>query len=794
MNTFKQIQLSLRQLFNKKAFATINLLSFITGICIAMMIGQFVWFEFSFENFNPHADEVYRINLYNTENGVFTNVSDETVSGLAYEMKESIPGICSIARVSKASGIVTNKENQISDVEASMVYGEKGIIDLLAIDMLHAGNDVLKEGSKSVVISESAALRYFGKTDVIGDVLDFGFRSNSVSTTPYHVQGVFKDIPQNSNLRFDFILAVENVSEWDKNWDWSNVNTYAQFDENVKQSAIDAGFENIVKKHHRLDSKDRYLLEPISDIRLRAANGTGRYYLVKVFILFGAVILVLAWCNYINLSTANFVDSVKEMGVKKLLGATRNELIGQLLLNTLVFNLISFVVAAVIFLTTWSWVAEFIECSPRITLFDQPVTLVICLAFVGVSTVISGLYPSIFLSSFKPLQSVKGSVSSLVNRQGFRKILVTMQLTISIVLITAIFAINKQLLFMKEQNLGISLDQTMVIREAVMTDNTSIHQYQPFKNEILKMPGVKAVTFASSYPGGEIDWHRADVTLSGNKDIIYDSRIVSIGTEFLDFFSIPLLTGRNFNPDILYENKSILLNEEACKMFKFLPYEKAIGQTISVGSRTFEVIGVIKNYHFQSLQFPLAPILFMHGYPLAPSYAIKFEPQALQGLLPQIEKVWKASYAGNIFKYEFLLDSFEKQYQTEQVVGRVIGLLTFFGILISCSGLFGLSLYAVGQKTKQIAIRKVLGASEKKIVLYLWRDYMLLLLIACLGGVTIVYFLVNRWLDTYAYKMSLTVAFFFIPIVIISVLTLLTIGFQTIAAARRNPSTVLKYE
>jgi putative ABC transport system permease protein len=162
MNMVKQIQLSLRQLFNKKAFATINLLSFITGICIAMMIGQFVWFEFSFEDFNPHADDVYRINLYNTENGVFTNVSDETVSGLAYEMKENIAGIRTIARVSKASGIVTNKEKQISDVEASMVYGEKGIIDLLAVDMLHTGNDVLKEGSRSVVISESAALRYFG--------------------------------------------------------------------------------------------------------------------------------------------------------------------------------------------------------------------------------------------------------------------------------------------------------------------------------------------------------------------------------------------------------------------------------------------------------------------------------------------------------------------------------------------------------------------------------------------------------------------------------------------------------
>lgn len=794
MNIIRQLKVSLREIFRQKLFFTINLVSFITGICIALMVGQYVWFEFSFENFNENADEVFRVNLYNTENGVFTGISSGTVSGLAYEMKEMMPGIQAVARISRTGGLAVNRENGISDVEESIVYADAEIVNLLALKMLYPASQILKAGTKSLVISESIALKYFGKADVVGSTLELGFNNNTIATTPYQIQGVFSDIPDHSNEHFDLISPIENPDDWDKNWDWSNVTTYVQFDKNIKRKTIDAAFAEIVKVHHRDNTGDRYMLEPISDIRLRALNGRGTLPTVRTFILFGLIVLFLAWCNYINLSTAGFVDRIKDTGVRKLLGASRGQLIRRMLFDTFMFNMMAFLAATVIFVISWRWVAEFIESSTEVTIFSDLTPVLICLAFVIVSSVVSGLYPSIFLTSFKPLQSIKGRVNSFVDRPTFRKILVVVQLTISVVFMAAIFAVNGQLDFMKQRDLGIVMDQTLLLNGPVMSDNTTIERYHPFQTEVLKLPGVKAVTFASSYPGTEIDWHRTDITLGTDKDFLYDSRIVAIGTEFFDFFSIPLLAGQSFAPGVPYDNKSLLLNEEACKMFKFIPYEKALGETISIGSRTFEVIGVVKNYHFRSLQYPLQPLLFMHGYARAPTYAIKFEPKALKSLLPKLTTTWNTFYTGNILKYEFLEDNFNKQYKSEEKVGHIVGLLTFFGIVISCAGLFGLSLYSVSQRMKEIGIRKILGASERAIVFFLSRDYVLLVLLGSVAGGSIAYFLVERWLANYAYKMPLAVSLFFIPITIVSLLTLTTIGIKTIAAARKNPSTILKYE
>jgi putative ABC transport system permease protein len=794
MNYIRQTRLSLRQLFRQKLFASINLVSFTTGICIALMVGQYVWFEFSFEDFNDNADEVYRVNLYNTENGVFTEISSGTVSGLAYEMKATMPGVYAIARISKTGGIAVNKIKDISDVEASMIYADSDIVDLLALKLLYKGNAILKEGTKSLLISNSTALKYFGKTDVVGATLDLGFNNNTVATVPYQIEGVFQDIPENSNEHFDFVLPIENPGDWDKNWDWSNAITYVRFEKDVKHETINAAFSKIVKAHHHDDKGDRYLLEPISDIRLRALNGRGTYSTARTFILFGIIILVLAWCNYVNLSTAGFVDRIKDTGVRKLLGASRLQLVKTMLFDTFMFNVIAFAIAAIVFVVSWHWVGEFIQSSTKVTIFMHTTPALVCLSFVIFSSLVSGLYPSIFLSSFKPLQSLKGKVTSFVDRPTFRRILVVVQLTVSIILITAIFAVNGQLGFMKGQDLGIAIDQTMIVSGAIMSNNSSVDRYQPFQTEVLKLPGVKAITFASSYPGSEIDWHRTDITLGESKDFLYDSRIVAIGTEFLEMFSIPLLAGHNFNPDVLYDSKSLLLNEEACKMFKFFPYEKALGQSISIGSRTFKVVGVVKNYHFRSLQYPLQPVLFMHGYPRAPTYAIKFDARTLSSLLPKLATTWDTFYAGNIFKFEFLEDTFNKQYRSEELVGRVVGLLTFFGMLISCSGLFGLSLYSVNQRLKEIGIRKILGASEGNIVFFLWTEYMLLIIIGSVASITIGYFLVERWLNNYAYKMPITTLLFIIPILAVTAFTIMTISIRTIAAAKQNPANILKHE
>ena len=408
---------------------------------------------------------------------------------------------------------------------------------------------------------------------------------------------------------------------------------------------------------------------------------------------------------------------------------------------------------------------------------------------------ISGLYPSLFLSSFKPLHAVKGKLNEFADRSTLRKVLVVTQLSISLILITAIFAIERQIDFIRNQNLGISLDHTLIIDSPVLTDATTVNKYDPFKNEILRMPSVTGVTYASSFPGSEIDWHRADITLNEeNAPYRYSSRIVSIGTEFLDVFGLKVLAGRNFNPNLESDKKALLINEEACKMFGFTEKSNALGKIIFIGNRRFEVVGVINNYHFRSLQHQLQPILYMQGYPRNPAYAIKVASKNLTKTIADIEHKWREAYPDNVCSYYFLDDRFDFQYSSDKQVGMIVGVLTLLAVIVSFLGLFGLSLYTVNRRIKEIGIRRVFGATALNIVYLLSKDYARLVLVGCIIGIPVTYELVKKWLQLYAYQMPIDISLFLFPVLLLVILTALTVSIKTLKSANINPVRSLRYE
>ncbi len=789
------VRITFRQLTRNKVFSLINLTGLIAGITVCLFVAQFVWFEWSFERFNMNAYRTYRVNLYNTSNGVFTSISAGTVSGLAYAMKQTIPGIESIGRLSsKTKGVVTCKEHQIKNLETEIVFADPSIINILGLDITRGDRFKVLNDPQSIVISESIALKYFGETNVLGKILEVGFTGNNIEIKPFQIQGVFSDIPANSHQHFDFILPPENEQTWNENWAWSNVATYALLQQGIHPLSLKDGLAKIVKQYHHDDTGDRYLLEPLTEIRLHALDGSGRGTMVNFFVILGGVILLLAWFNYVNLSTARFFERMKEVGVRKLVGASRTQLIIQLLTESFFFNFISFSCALLLFVVSWPLLVHYFQIPASRTFLSEPSALVLILISLFIGTFFSGFYPALFLSSFKPLQSVKGKIHEFADRSTLRKALVIVQLSISVILITAILAIERQITFMRGQHLGISLDQTLIIEEPLLTDGTTVEKFESLKNEILQLPTVKGVTYASSFPGSEIDWHRADITVGEeNAHYRYSSRIISIGTEFLDVFGLTLITGRNFNPVIEGDRKAMLMNEEACKLFGF-ENAQALNKLIFIGSRKFEVIGVVKNYHFRSLQYPLQPILYMQGYPRNPSYAIKIGSENIAETISKIEAKWKGSYTANAFRYYFLDDQFERQYASEQQVEAVIGGLTILAIIISCLGLFGLSLYSVNRRTKEIGIRKVFGASVSNVVVLLSRDFVKLVLIGGIIGIPFAYQGLKIWLERYAYQMPIDVSLFVVPIVIITLLTLATISFQTMNAAKANPVDSIKYE
>lgn len=794
--TADNIKIILRQLTRNKSFFFINLIGLITGLTVCLFIIQFVWFEFSFERFNRKADRTYRVNLYNTSNGVFEGISKETVSGLAYAMKQTLPGIEAIGRLSSKEGaVVHNPDGQKRNLESRIVFADPAVIDILAINLLAGSKPGILKAPASIAISESMAIKYFGNTDAVGKSLEIGFPGANIEMLLFTVDGIFEDIPANTNEHFDFILPPRNGEAWNENWAWSNVTTYVRLDNNTTPQRLSEGLAAIVKQHHQDDTGDKYLLEPIRDIRLYALDGSGRSAMVNFFIGLGAIVLLLAWFNYISLSTARFLESMREVGIRKLIGASRSQLIVRFLTESLVLNVISFLCAILLFAILWPFAVTYFEMPSSTLILQIPMAYLFLLGTLLAGVFMSGLYPALFLSSFKPLQSIKGKLNEFADRSTLRKVLVVTQLAISLILISAIFAIEKQIDFIRNQNPGISLEQTLVINSPLLTDATTVNKYESFRNEVLRMPSVAGVTYASSFPGSEIDWHRADITLNEeNAPYRYSSRIVSIGTEFLDVFKLTVLTGRNFNSNTESDKKALLINEEASKMFGFTGIDEAIGKVIFIGSRRFEVIGVIKNYHFRSLQHQLQPILYMQGYPRNPAYAIKIAAENMAGTIAGIERKWKETYPENVFSYYFLDDKFNEQYASDKQVGAIVGVLTALAVIVSFLGLFGLSLYTANRRTKEIGIRKVLGASGFSIVFLLLMDYVKLVVAGCIIGIPVVYHLIGKWLQGYAYQMALDLSLFLLPVIILVLLTALTVSVKTLRSASINPVNSLRYE
>ncbi|MCW5909684.1 MAG: ABC transporter permease [Cyclobacteriaceae bacterium] len=791
------IKIILRQLARNKSFSFINFIGLITSLTVCLFIVQFAWFEYSFERFNKNADRTYRLNLYNTSNGIFEGISKGTVSGLAYAMKQSLPGIEAIGRLSsKESAVVYNPDAEIRNLEGRIVFADPPVIDILAVNLRSGDVSKILRTAQSIGISESIATKYFGNTDAVGKLLEIGFPGADIEMVRFMVEGVFEDIPANTNEHFDIILPPRNEQAWNENWAWSNVTTYIRLDNHATPENLKEGLAAIVKQHHRDNTGDKYLLEPIRDIRLHALDGSGRATMVNFFIGLGLIVLLLAWFNYISLSTAKFLESMKEVGVRKLIGASRRQLIVRFLTESFVFNVISLLCAILLFAIIWPLAASYFQLESSISILQIPAAYLFLLAVLLAGVLISGLYPSLFLSSFKPLQSIKGKVNEFTDRSTLRKVLVVTQLTISLVLITAIFAIEKQINFIRNQNLGISLEQTLVIDSPVLTDATTVNKFELFRNEILRMSSVNGVTHASSFPGSEIDWHRADITLNEeNAPYRYSSRIISIGNEFLDVFNLTVLTGRGFNYELESDRSTLLINEEASKMFGFANINDALGKVIFIGSRRFEIIGVIRNYHFRSLQHRLQPILYRQDYaPRGPSYAIKIASQDIPTTISGIEKRWKEAYPGNVFSYYFLDERFDQQYSSDKQVGMIVGILTFLAVIVSFLGLFGLSLYTVNRRIREIGIRKVFGASAFSIVSLLSKDYARLVIVGCIIGVPVVYLLIKEWLHVYAYQMPLDISLFLFPVLILVVLTALTVGIKTLQSANLNPVKSLRNE
>jgi putative ABC transport system permease protein len=653
-----------------------------------------------------------------------------------------------------------------------------------------------------IVLSQSMAKKYFGNEAALGKILKYNRGQD------FEVTGVFEDLPANTHMKIDALASFESLTTWWKDpatsWQWDGFMTYIQLHDKTDYKTFEAKLPAFVQRHEgeelkKYDAGMAFHLQPLTGIHLDSdfmfefkpnGNRQSVYFLSIVAIL----ILVIAWINYINLSTAKSIERAREVGVRKVMGSFRSQLIQQFLFESVILNAIAVLIAIVLVILLTPWFSNLTGREVDYILFKEPMFWIWMGVLIIGGALLSGLYPACVLSGYKPVEVLKGRFKNTGQGVYFRKGMVITQFVASITLIVGTFTVYEQIQFMRNQNLGVSLAQTLVVNAPNVRDSTYESKFQIFRNRIKQYPEVVAVSASTSVPGRQPDWNAGGIRrLSQREDESKQYRVIMMDHEYVKLYGLEVLTGRGFT-DGTHESDNILINEAAAKQMGFAKIEDALNDQIYFWGDTFKIVGVLKNYHQESLKKAFEPLVFRYNNAPDGYHAIKFNTANIKESLGKFETDWKALFPGNPFISFFLDDHYNKQYQADQQFGEVFGIFSALAIFIACLGLFGLSSLTIIQRTKEIGVRKVLGASVPSILSLVSKDYILLMLMSIVVAIPLAVWIMRAWLQDFAYRITLTWWLFAIPSLVVISIALITVSVHTLRAAKMNPTKSLRYE
>jgi putative ABC transport system permease protein len=657
----------------------------------------------------------------------------------------------------------------------------------------------------TAVITESTARKYFGEKDPIGEEITL------LGDQVCEVRGVIRDVPDNSHLKFTVLISAETLHQMSDNqsrtaWGWYDFNTYILLEEGADPIAFQDKFDEWLaveraEDFEKYNFRQEFILQPIEDIHLHSdllqesePDENGDSDTVFMLSLIALSVLIIAWVNYINMSSSRALDRAREVGIRKLAGAHRRQLIRQFLTEALLMNLIA---AGISILIVALILPSFNQLTGRVltmsifgeTFFWAGLTLLFL-----AGAVLSGLYPAFILSSYKPIEVLKGKFSE--SGRGFlmRKILVVFQFTASVAFIAGTFLIYSQLKYMRDQDLGVDIDQTLVLRgPQVGIDTTFDEKFRTFKNEINSIAGIDHLTASTNVPGDEIFWASGirRVDEDQGRGVIY---IIGMDEDYVPAFDIELVAGRNFSSEYGTEETAVIINSKAVEFLSYETPEDAIGQKVDIHGEERPIVGVIGDYHQMSLKQEPIPLLYRYLPANQNFFAMKINPDGVEGALDELKSVYDEFFPGNPFNYFFLDVFFDRQYRIEKQIFVAVGIFSLVAIIIAALGLFGLSSYTTLQRTKEIGIRKVHGASVNRILLLLSREYLDLILLAIIIATPLTWWIIKRWLEGYPYQSGIQWYVFAITGLLVVLSALLAVAIQTIRAANTNPADSLKYE
>jgi putative ABC transport system permease protein len=792
------LKIALRNFQRHKGYSFINIAGFAIGMAVCLLILIYVRQEQSYDTYHQDGDRVYRIVQdirTQTSNRVFAMISPM----VAPTLKADYPQVEQAGRALLAYQSRLVRREDTFFYEDRFMYADPELFDVLTIPFSQGNSQEALKRPRTLVISERMTLKYFGHDNPLGKTLE-------INNEIYEITGVVADPPENTHLKYDLIASMETLRDWEEmsNWYSTMFYTYLKLKPNVNGEEFSQQVSNLADKYvgeqlREMEDSYHYFLQPVSRIHLHShlryeTEPSGNPLYDTIFSFVGLFILLIACLNFMNLSTAQAANRAREVGMRKVVGARRFQLIGQFLGESLLVTIFSLGLAIVLA----KFAMPLINNVTGIALnFDQilnPVVLAGLIAGsigVGLAT---GVYPALVLSAFRPISTLKGNLARGSRGFAMRNGLVVVQFAISVVLIVGTLIMVRQFNYMKNQHLGFEKEQKLVL--PIRGGISILENYESVKNLFSENPFVQNATVSSSVPGRGVS--NFGVSLVGEEDPKNQSMFhLYFDQDFIPLYGIEMVAGRAFQKEMSTDIAgAFLINEAAVAAFGWSSPEKAIGKRLKTGfgGRVNPIIGVTKNFHYRGLQTQVEPLVMEYNPQLFRYLTLSIDIADIKEIMAIVESQWKSLYPNNPFESFFLDTDFDQQYRSDEQVGKIFGIFTVLGLCIACLGLLGLASFTAESRTKEIGIRKVLGASVLGIAVMLSKQFTKWVLLANVIAWPAAYYIMSRWLKNFAYRTDINILIFVLSGLLVLAIALLTVSFQSIRAASTNPAESLRYE
>jgi putative ABC transport system permease protein len=780
-----------RNITRHKGYSFINITGLALGMACCIVIATYLRFELSFDSFHNNGNRIFRL----VERQFFEGQDEKNLGQSTPWMGETLveyPEVSMAVNFVNMGTIWTKHKDEMVEIPRALI-ADPDVFKVFSFKLLRGDPQTALLEPNTVVITENTARRIFKEEDPVGQILQ------GPDSKIYKISGVAENVPENSHIQFDMLVSIMEMRsqpvEWD-NYDHYSP-TYVLFKKNADPKALESKLSAHTKKYFRLNADHVSLfLQPLRDIHLRSKHimweinwlkGDIMYiYFLSIIMVF---ILLVACINFINLSTARSVSRAREVGVRKVIGANKLQLVRQFIGESLFFSICALFLAIAIVQTANSVIENILGTSMSFNYLNNWIFAIGIVCFLVGAGVLAGIYPAFVLSSFRPVVVLRSSFSQGKKSAGLRKILVMLQFAVSIMLIFCTTVVSKQFGYMRNRDTGFDKAQVVVLP---MTEQMQQH-FDAIKEDLSTYPGINGVTASTRKLGNPL-WRNQIFFEGKNPEEQWISPYMTVDYDFLSFYRMKLLAGRDFSPEYGDDinSRSYIINETLAKQ---IGWENPIGQKFKIGDRDWgKVIGVVKDFNFRSLHHKIEPVAFYIYPPWLFHMSIRIGTQDMSRTLEYLEEKLQPHLSEQPFFYSFLDEDFARLYENEEKSRHIFGIFSLLAIVISCLGLFGLASFTAEQKTKEIGIRKILGSSVLGIIEMLSWRFTKWVILANIIALPAAWYVMNRWLQNFAYRINIGLWIFVVSAALALFIALLTVSFQSIKAATANPVDSLRYE